>query len=200
MTTTTDTTPTDPTGAQPELVTTEDGGTEHRWALPHDEKSLLDILHLCFDKYWDEIWFGPIIEGAAWEVAAPNAPTRISTYDGYATIDFGRWHFHLCIGDHTASGSELGRIRSCGRAEMYRRLGSDGTPVSWGLRLFNGREEQMMTLLLPNPFLTNVQQLRDTPEFGQLELWDRLRATYLGAGPDELDRAGKGFGKPASDD
>lgn len=183
-----------------QTVTTEDGGTEHRWPLPHDEQSLLDLIHLCFDKYWDEIWFGVIIEGAAWEVAAPNAPTRISTYDGYATIDFGRWHFHLCIGEHVQSGPELGRIRRCARAELYRRLGGDGTPASWGVRLFNGRDEQLMTVLLPNPFLTNEQQVRDIPAWGQLELWDRLRSVYLGLGPDELDRAGRGFGRGAMSD
>jgi hypothetical protein len=51
----------------------------------------------------------------------------------------------------------------------------------------------MMTVLLPNPFLTNDQQIRDEPAWGQLELWDRLRADYLGLNPDSLDRAGNGF-------
>jgi len=179
--------------AGPPIVDTEDGGHEQCWPLPTDEHSLLDLIHVCFDEYWDEIWFGIIIEGAAWEVAAPNPPKRIRMYDGYATVDFGRWHFHLCIGEHRASGPELGRIRSCARAELYRRIGDDGFPTSWGVRLFNGRHEQMMTLMLPNPFLTREQQIRDEPGWGQLELWDRLRATYLGLGPDPLDRAGKGF-------
>jgi hypothetical protein len=61
------------------------------------------------------------------------------------------------------------------------------------VRLFNGRGEQMMTLMLPNPFLTNDQQIRDKPAWGQLELWDRLRAKYLGLDPDPIDRSGKGF-------
>jgi hypothetical protein len=176
-----------------EIVQTEDGGREQRWPLPADEKNLLELIHLCFDEYWDDIWFGIIMEGAAWEVAAPNAPVRISMYDGYATIDFGRWHFHLCIGEHTESGPELGRIRTCASAEMYRRIGGDGSPTSWGVRLYNGRDEQMMTLLLPNPFLTNKQQLRDEPAWQQLELWDRLRDHFLGLGPDPTDRSGKGF-------
>ena len=184
------------TAASPPIIETEDGGREQRWPLPADEQSLLDLIHVCFDEYWDEIWFGIIIEGAAWEVAAPNAPTRISMYDGYATVDFGRWHFHLCIGEHLASGPELGRIRRCTRAELYRRIGGPenaGFPTSWGVRLYNGRDEQMMTLMLPNPFLTNVQQICDEPAWEQLELWDRLRATYLGLDPDPHDRGGKGF-------
>lgn len=180
---------------QPAIVHTEDGGREQRWPLPHDEQSLLDLLSLVFDTYWDEVWFGVIIEGAAWEVVAPNAPKRISVYDGYATVDFGRWHFHLCIGEHTESGPELGRIRRCSSAEMYRRVGVDGAPTSWGVRMFNGRGEQMMTLILPNPFLTNDQQIRDEPLFDQLELWDRLRERFLGLGPDPLDRTGRGLGR-----
>ncbi|WFR74149.1 hypothetical protein P9209_12665 [Prescottella defluvii] len=51
----------------------------------------------------------------------------------------------------------------------------------------------MMTAMLPNPFLTKTQQIRDELDFSQLELWDRLRETYLGLGPDELDRQGKGY-------
>jgi hypothetical protein len=50
-----------------------------------------------------------------------------------------------------------------------------------------------MTLMLPSPFLTNEQQMRDQPVWSQLELWDRLRARYLGLDPDPLDRSGKGF-------
>lgn len=138
---------TDVSAAAPPTVEAEDGGREQRWPLPADEQSLLGLIHVCFDEYWDEIWFGIIMEGAAWEVAAPNPPKRISMYDGYATVDFGRWHFHLCIGEHQGSGPELGRIRKCARAELYRRIGGDGFPSSWGVRLFNGRDEQMMTLM-----------------------------------------------------
>jgi hypothetical protein len=177
----------------PPVLTTEDHGREQLWPLPTDEQSLLDLIRLCFEEYWNDIWFGVLVEGAAWEVAAPNPPKRISMYDGYATVDFGRWHFHLCIGEHTESGPELGRIRRCARAEMYRRIGSDGAPTSWGVRLFNGRDDQLMTLMLPSPFLTNEQQIRDQLDWGQLELWDRLRATYLGLDPDPVDRSGKGF-------
>jgi hypothetical protein len=180
------------TDASAATLETEDGGREELWPLPADEQSLLDLIHLCFDEFWDEIWFGIIIEGAVWEVAAPNPPKRISMYDGYATVDFGRWHFHLCIGEHRAGGPELGRIRKCTRAELYRRIG-DESPTSWGVRLYNGRDEQMMTVLLPNPFLTNEQQLREQPDWAQLELWDRLRAKYLGLDPDSFDRSGKGF-------
>ena len=177
----------------PPIVDTEDGGREQRWALPTDESSLLRLITMVFDDHWDEIWFGLLIEGSALEVAAPNAPKKISMYDGYATVDFGRWHFHLCIGEHTASGPELGRIRRCSRAELYRRIGSDGSASSWGLQMFNARDEQMLTVMLPTPFLTNTQALTDEPVWAHLELWDRIRADFLGLESDPLDRTGRGF-------
>ncbi|MEV7009254.1 hypothetical protein [Streptosporangium sp. NPDC051022] len=168
-------------------------GTLHVWALPTDEQTLLALVTDIFTEHWRHIWFGVIVQGAAWEVAAPNAPETISLHDGYVTVDFGRWHFHLCIGEHTASGPELGRIRRCARAEMYRSIGADGSPVSWGVRMFNGRGDQLMTVLLPNPFLSDTQQLLDPPDYDRLAAWDELRATYLGLEPDPLDRTGKGF-------
>ncbi|MFI6908320.1 hypothetical protein ACIBKY_44160 [Nonomuraea sp. NPDC050394] len=175
------------------VVEEHGNGTLHVWPLPTDEKSLLELVTFLFERHWEHIWFGVIVQGAAWEVAAPNAPERISMYDGYVTVDFGRWHFHLCIGEHTAGGPELGAIRRCARAEMYRRVGDDGSPTSWGVRLFNGRDEQLMTVLLPNPFLTDRQQILDPPDFSRLAAWDELRATYFSLDPDPLDRAGKGF-------
>ncbi len=183
---------TESTIMEPPIIETEDGGQEQLWPLPVGEENVLELLHMCFDEYWNEIWFGVFLQGMVWEVAAPNAPRHIKVLDGYATVDFGRWHFHMCIGEHKASGPELGRIRRCSRAELYRRYNynRDGCPSSWGVRLYNGRDEQMMTVMLPNPFLTNDQQLRARPDWGQLELWDRLRARFLGLEPDPLDRTG----------
>lgn len=180
---------------EPEIVSTEDGGREQRWPLPTDEDSLLRLVTVLFEDYWNDMWFGVLIEGSALEVAAPNKPKRISMYDGYVTVDFGRWHFHLCIGDHRESGPELGRIRRCARAELHRRIATDDSVSSWGLRLFNGRDEQMLAVMLPTPFLTNMQQLTDEPVWEHLEAWDRIRQEFLGLGPDPRDRTGKGFGR-----
>ncbi len=50
----------------------------------------------------------------------------------------------------------------------------------------------MMTVLLPNPFLTDRQGLLDTPDFTRLAAWDALRDRFLlGLAPDPLDRTGK---------
>jgi hypothetical protein len=132
------------------------------------------------------------VGGAVGGVAAPNAPVRIGSFDGYMTVNFGRWHFHLCIGEHTESGPELGRIRRCACAEMYRIL-YDGRPGSWGVRLFNGEGTQLMTVLLPHPWLSDTQQPLAEAQWDRLAAWDALRARYLGIEPDPFDRTATGF-------
>ncbi|WP_055749852.1 hypothetical protein [Frankia sp. AvcI1] len=168
-------------------------GTLHVFALPIDERTLLDIIGYLFTEQWAHISFGVLVQGAAWEITIAEPARRISTYDGYATVDLGRWHFHLCVGEHTASGPELGRARRCARAELYRRVDAAGTPMSWAFRMVNGIGEQMMTVFLPNPFLGDDQHPLRPPDFGRLAAWDHLRAVHLGLPPDPLDRAGTGF-------
>ena len=167
--------------------------------LPADEASLEALLRELFAEHWQDITFGPIIQGAAWEMKAERPPDRIGMMDGYLTVAFGVPHFHLCIGEHKGTrahpvSAELAHHRRTSRAELYRRISRDGTPVSWGVRLFNGKGEQQITVLLPNPFLDRDDKIRRVPEWSRLELWDRLRARWCGlAEPDPLDRAGKGF-------
>lgn len=168
-------------------------GVQHVWDLPTDEATLLALVTDLFQTYWERMHFGVLIQGAAWEVAAPNAPQRITMYDGYVTVDFGRWHFHLCLGEHTDADPQIARIRRTSRAHLYRTIATDGAPTSWGVQLFNGADEQQMTVLLPNPFLTETQQLRDEPDWTQLDAWDQLRAAYLGLPADPFDRSGAGF-------
>ncbi len=146
-----------------------------------------------FENYWDQIHFGTSVQGGVWEVRAPNAPVRVSMMDGYLTVDFGLWHFHLCIGEHKGSRKnpcppELAQHRRTARAELYRHLREDGRPSSWGLRLFNGKDEQQMTVFLPNPYLTVEQKILKEPCWEHLAMWDHLRKTYLGLEPDPVDR------------
>lgn len=180
------------TEPHPALIETEDGGREQCWPLPTDERSLLDLIRLCFNEYWDEIWFGILIE-------VPLGRSRRRTRPSASPATTGMRPSTSAAGTSTCASASIGKAdpNSAGsagaRAELYRRIGIDDHPTSWGVRLHNGRDEQMMTILLPNPFLTNVQQLREQPAWEQLELWNRLRATFLGLEPDPLDRAGKGF-------
>jgi hypothetical protein len=185
---------------RPGRVTDPDGATVEVFSLPTDEASLEALLRYLFERHWDKITFGPLIQGAAWEIRAPHAPTHVGMLDGYLTVAFGPSHFHLCIGAHKGplgnpTPAELARHRRTARAELYRRLDKSGVPVSWGARLFNGQNEQQTTILLPNPFLSpDSDKVLEIPDWSRLDLWDRLRARWLGLEePDPFDRSGRGF-------
>ena len=180
------------------IVEEPGNGTLEVFPLPVNESFLLELLTDIFINYWDVIHFGVHVQGAVWEIRAPNAPNKINLLDGYLTVDFGSWHFHICIGEHKGSkcnpvSSELARHRRTARAELYRSLKGDGSPVSWGLRLFNGNNEQQMTVFLPNPFITLEQKVVKEPLWEQLTMWDHLRKKFLGLNPDDKDRMAKKF-------
>ena len=186
--------------AMPRRITEEDGSPVDVFALPTDAASLERLLRDLFAEHWRDITFGPLIQGAAWEMRAAQAPSTIGMLDGYLTVAFGAPHFHLCIGEHKGTRANpvtpgLAHHRRTARAELYRRISRDGTPVSWGLRLFNGHGEQQITILLPNPFLDrDTDKIRAVPDWSALDLWDGLRARWLGLmEPDPFDRAGSGF-------
>ncbi len=173
--------------------TNEGEGTLEIFPLPYNTDFLLTLLTDIFENFWDKIYFGPHVQGAVWEVRAPNKPKRISLLDGYLTVDFDHWHFHLCIGINTGTkrnptSAKLAAHRCTARAELYRRLREDGKPSSWGLRMYNGAGEQQMTVFLPNPYLTVEQKVLKEPKFEHLEMWDHLRSTYLNLPADPLDR------------
>ena len=171
-------------------------GTVEVFRLPTDEATLLAVLHTVFDGYWPHVQFGTLIQGSVFEITASVAP-RLGMLDGYVTVDLGASHFHVCIGEHRGTPDRpvdpaLARHRRCARAELYRVL-HEGDPVSWGLRLFNGADEQQLTIMLPNPFLDDGQRPLAAPDWGRLACWDVLRATYLALGPDPRDRRATRF-------
>ena len=55
---------------RPERVIDPDGYAVDVFLLPTDEASLEELLRDLFERRWDEIVFGPIVEGAAWEMRA----------------------------------------------------------------------------------------------------------------------------------
>lgn len=181
-------------------ITDEDGAILEAWALPTDEASLVELLRLLFAGHWADITFGPIIQGSAWEMKAAQAPSYFGVLDGYLTVAFGVPHFHICIGahkgpKHSRTLPALAQHRRTARAEMYRRLDRDGNPISWAVWLFNGKNEQQITILLPNPFLAaGTDKPLKTPDWSRLALWDALRARWLGlTEPDPRDRAAGRF-------
>lgn len=167
--------------------------------LPVDESTLHSLLADVFTNYWQSVRFGPLIQGAAYEIAAPCA-AHVTMLDGYITFDFEAWHLHLCIGEHhgsrrTPTPPALARHRRTARAEFFRIV-SSGAPTSWGLRLFNGADEQQLTVMFPNPFLSDTGKRLHPPDWTRLSAWDGLRQRHLGMESDPRDRAATTFYHP----
>ncbi|MFQ5985699.1 MAG: hypothetical protein ACE5LL_09350, partial [Alphaproteobacteria bacterium] len=106
-------------------------GTLEVFPLDTSEAFLFRLCRDIFENHWRPIRFGVLVQGAAWEIRAPNKPTRVSLSDGYLTVNFGAWHFHICIGEHKGSARnpvsrELAAHRRTGRAELYRHLDDTG--------------------------------------------------------------------------
>ena len=100
---------------------------------------------------------------------------------GYLTIDTGLWHFHLCVNDHRGTASdELARIRRVARAAFFRTEGGSCAPTVWGLRLWNGRAEQMITVLFPSPHFDERWRRLPEPRWEKTELWQDFRRRYAG--------------------
>ncbi len=184
----------------PKRIVEPDGAALDVFSLPTDPASLEELIRDLFENHWREIVFGPIIQGAAWEIHADRAPTRISLLDGYLTVAFGVTHFHVCIGENKGSrrrptSPELAKLRRTSRAELYRRRNTSCVPMSWGLQLFNGAGEQQISVLLPNPFLDPVtDKVLKAPDWSRLALWDKLRARWFDLRePDPIDRAASRF-------
>jgi len=180
------------------IVSEADGSRLEIWPLPTGEAFLKELLEYLFRSGWRQIYFGPIIEGAAFEIKPPRAPTLISLADGYLTVCFGETHFHLCIGENRGmpgrpTPAALKKRRRCARAEFFRGLDRRGAPVHWGLRLFNGAGEPQLSVFLPNPFLDDALRPVKTADFTRLTLWDDLRKRYLELPPDPADRLASGF-------
>ena len=138
------------------------------------------LLTEIFSAHWAEISAGPVIEGAAYEIRFTAAPT-LSMLDGYLTVDVGAWHFHLCVAEHRGAATPAqAAIRRVARAAFFQTEGGSCVPQAWGLRLWNGVGEQMITVYFPNPWLDDAQQRARVPRWDKTALWAELRARYAG--------------------
>jgi hypothetical protein len=155
--------------------------TEYSYVTP-DEETMRELTRLLFEERWREIVVGPCIEGAVFEIRFEQPPKKVSYLDGYLTVDLGRWHFHLCIGKHKgARSAELAAKRQVAKLAFFemksnRCIGGG----SYGLRMWNGFDEQMTTIFLPNPRLSDDQKVLKEPQWGRLRLWFELRNRFLG--------------------
>jgi len=141
------------------------------------------LLTEVFTEHWGQVFAGPVIEGAAYEIRFTARPT-VSVLDGYLTVDVGSWHFHLCVNDHRGAPTpERARRRRVARAAFFRTDGGSCVPGAWGLRLWNGHGEQMITVYFPNPWLDDGGGRLGEPRWERTALWEDLRARHAAAGP-----------------
>lgn len=186
------------------IVEEEGTGRIEVWSLPTDEASLEALLTATLLDAWQDVTYGPYVQGSVFELRSPQRPT-LAKVDGYLTFGWGQSHFHICIGEHRGASPELARHRRTASAELFRILQREG-PVAWAVRLRNGAGEEQLTIWLPNPLLGDHDEIdnadnhnahndnADTaPEWSRLALWDELRATFLGLGPDPADRTASRF-------
>ncbi len=178
---------------------TSDGRIEEIWPLPLAEEFLVRLLTDVFENYHDRVAFGPLIPGAAYELKSPGKPVSVQLSNGYLTVHWGtKGHFHLCVGEArgtTANPAAPDAIahRKPGRAELYRRLDRDGLPVSWGFRMLNGHQEPQITIIFPNPYVTDDDRVTTTADWTRLAVWKELLPRYTGNLPDGRDEQGRGF-------
>jgi hypothetical protein len=136
------------------------------------------LLTEIFTEHWARVFAGPVIEGAAYEIRFTARPV-VSVLDGYLTVDLGPWHFHLCVNDHGGAPTpERARLRRVARAAFFRTEGGSCVPGSWGVRLWNGHGEQMITIYFPNPWLDDDADRLREPRWDRTALWEDLRRRY----------------------
>lgn len=190
---------TSPATTTPSRIIEEPGvGRVEVFSLSTEETFLHGLLTDVFENWWRDIAFGTLVQGAVFEIHIDEAPRRIGLLDGYLTVDLGGWHFHVCIGlnkgtKRNPTSPDLAVWRRTARAEMIRVLNSDDSPRSWQLRLFNGQDENQITVFFPSPFLGPNDKILKTPDWSRLEMWDSFQRRYLGNQPDPRDRAACGF-------
>lgn len=164
--------------------------------LPTDRDFLQEFLTDVFMNYWDQIVFGPIIEGAAYEFTCPHPPSAIDEANGFLSIHFGSSHFHLCIdGKDSPADAQKSRAGSHHPAQalIFRQLDQTGCPISWGFEMSNGLDHPMLSIFFASPFIEPGDKLLATPQWERLSMWRDIAQRYLGRDPEAFDESGKGF-------
>ncbi len=92
-------------------------------------------------------------------------------------------HFHLCIGEKKGSLAEptpedLKARRRPSKAQIFRRIDKQGSPISWGLKMRNGADQPMITIFFANPFLSAEVKIAKEPNWERLAMWRDISKRY----------------------
>ncbi|MEH2117886.1 (2Fe-2S) ferredoxin domain-containing protein [Nostoc sp.] len=146
---------------------------------------LSSLLYTLFQQNWQQVGVGHIVQGGVLELEFNTPPKICILYDGYLTVVTESWHLHLCIeanlgGPHCKTPLELRQQRQVSRAAFYRRFNAEGIPRSWGIDFWNGADENLMTIFLPNPYVEGENLLPEgKPNLSKLALYEELRDIYV---------------------
>ncbi|MBL1201394.1 MAG: (2Fe-2S) ferredoxin domain-containing protein [Nostoc sp. GBBB01] len=146
---------------------------------------LASLLYTLFEQNWQQVGVGHIVQGSVLELEFHAPPKLCILYDGYLTVAAEGWHLHLCIdtnfgGPLCKTPVEVRKQRLVTRAAFYRRFNAQESPRSWGIQFWNGANEQLMTILLPNPLVDGENLLPEgKPNLAKLVLYEDLRDIYV---------------------
>ncbi|TAE55961.1 MAG: (2Fe-2S) ferredoxin domain-containing protein [Nostocales cyanobacterium] len=146
---------------------------------------LASLMYTLFEQNWQQVGIAHIVQGSVLELEFNAPPKLCILYDGYLTVAAEGWHLHLCIdtnfgGPLCKTPVEVRKQRLVSRAAFYRRFNPEGNPRSWGIQFWNGANEQLMTILLPNPLVDGENLLPEgKPNLEKLALYQDLRDIYV---------------------
>ncbi|MBD2203402.1 (2Fe-2S) ferredoxin domain-containing protein [Calothrix sp. FACHB-1219] len=146
---------------------------------------LASLVYTLFEQNWQQVGIAHIVQGSVLELEFNAPPKLCILYDGYLTVAAEGWHLHLCIdtnfgGPLCKTPVEVRKQRLVSRAAFYRRFNTEGNPRSWGIQFWNGANEQLMTILLPNPLVDGENLLPEgKPNLDKLALYQDLRDIYV---------------------
>ncbi|MEA5575767.1 ferredoxin [Anabaena sp. UHCC 0451] len=146
---------------------------------------LASLMYTLFEQNWQQVGIAHIVQGSVLELEFNAPPKLCILYDGYLTVAAEGWHLHLCIdtnfgGPLCKTPVEVRKQRLVSRAAFYRRFNLEGNPRSWGIQFWNGADEQLMTILLPNPLVDGENLLPEgKPNLDKLALYQELRDIYV---------------------
>lgn len=168
-----------------ETVKEADGNLVEYFYMEPEQDKLFAFFKEVFNNHWNRVVVGPCVQGSVFEIRLTDKPKRITLHDGYLTVDTGPWHFHLCIGPTKGTSKnptppELAKIRQASKAGFFhmKTTGHSGLGGSWGWKMWNGADQQQVTIFFPNPWLTDAFKIRKEPDMSRLELWKKLKEKY----------------------
>lgn len=172
------------------------GGAILHEDIPHGIDDIGPLLYSLFHEHWHQVQLSHVVEGSVLELEFSGKPKICILYDGYLTIVTETWHGHLCLEEHgggplKTTPEKLRMERRIQRASLYRRCNEQGEARSWGIQFWNGGGEKMMTIFLPNPYVTDLDEdllPEKKPQIEKLALYNSLREIYvLGVQPIPFD-------------